>query len=79
METAHQSALLCAIGLERFALAEVRAGFELSSDSARQIAAEPTLSASSSHSGRELRIFRVRLACLPPQRACTIRRRRSPS
>ncbi|HKY41322.1 MAG TPA: DDE-type integrase/transposase/recombinase [Polyangiaceae bacterium] len=63
-----KSALLCAIGLERLALAEVRAGFEHSSDPRAKMAAElDALRELIAVQAEELRLCRARVACLPPQ------------
>ena len=63
-----RSAWLCAVGLERLALAEVRAGFDQSSDPRTRLVAElDALREAFALQAEELRICRARLECLPPQ------------
>jgi transposase InsO family protein len=60
--------LLCAVGLERLALAEVRAGFEQALDPRARLVAElDALRAAHAVQAEELRICRARLRCLRPQ------------
>jgi transposase InsO family protein len=63
-----QCALLCCVGLERLALAEVRAGFEQALDPRARLLAElDALREAHAVQAEELRICRARLQCLPPQ------------